>query len=128
MSFFKYDDNDTEPVLTRVCKECKQVKPLTNTFFRNEHHTSKTPFYRAECRVCDRDIKRKLALIKKAAPPKPMQCQCCEKQTTALVVDHDHITHTFRGWICSGCNLGIARLGDNLEGIQKAAVYLNKIK
>jgi Recombination endonuclease VII len=128
MSFFIYDEPYTEQVVTRVCKECNQTKPLTDTFFRNEHHHSKTPFYRAECRVCDRNIKRKLALIKKSAPPKPMQCECCKKQTNLLLIDHDHITHKFRGWICAGCNLGIARLGDDLEGIQNAVVYLSKVK
>lgn len=31
----------------------------------------------------------------------------------------------FRGWLCDRCNVGIGCLGDNLEGVQKAAKYLS---
>tara|TARA_R100000742_G_C4257386_1_gene75248 strand:+ start:391 stop:546 length:156 start_codon:yes stop_codon:yes gene_type:complete len=30
----------------------------------------------------------------------------------------------YRGWLCSNCNTGIGKLGDNIEGVQKAVDYL----
>ena len=39
------------------------------------------------------------------------------------VLDHDHETNLFRGWLCDDCNLGIGKLGDNLEGIMRAVKY-----
>tara|TARA_A200000159_G_C7239023_1_gene303691 strand:+ start:39 stop:185 length:147 start_codon:yes stop_codon:yes gene_type:complete len=41
-----------------------------------------------------------------------------------MVCDHDHNTLKFRGWICDPCNMGIGKLGDDLEGIEKALAYL----
>ena len=42
-------------------------------------------------------------------PPRPAnsQCQCCSA-TAKLMLDHDHATGQFRGWVCAGCN---ARIG-----------------
>jgi len=41
-----------------------------------------------------------------------------------LVVDHDHLTGEFRGHICPLCNQGIGKLGDSVEGVMKALLYL----
>ena len=59
----------------------------------------------------------------KAAPPRPQHCQCCNKQAE-LVPDHYRGTNKFRGWICRSCNLGIGKLGDDIEGITQALNYL----
>ena len=42
------------------------------------------------------------------------------------MLDHDHATHNFRGWLCDGCNIGISRLGDTLEGVKAALTYLQQ--
>lgn len=39
-------------------------------------------------------------------------------------VDHDHDTGEARGVLCSACNLGIGKLGDNVEGLRRALAYL----
>lgn len=58
--------------------------------------------------------------------PCPLVCECCGKPPgkAALALDHDHTTGKFRGWLCHGCNLGIGRLGDSAEGVQRALTYL----
>lgn len=39
-------------------------------------------------------------------------------------VDHDHITSKVRGILCKSCNLGLGKLGDSINGIEKALNYL----
>ena len=53
-------------------------------------------------------------------------CACCGKDNgrRRLNVDHDHKTGTVRGLLCTSCNVGIGALGDSLDGILKAAEYL----
>jgi len=42
------------------------------------------------------------------------------------VLDHDHETGAFRGWLCRNCNSGLGFLGDNAEGLGGALMYLNQ--
>lgn len=39
-------------------------------------------------------------------------------------VDHCHITNRVRGLLCSRCNSGIGKLGDSVDGLRRALVYL----
>lgn len=41
-------------------------------------------------------------------------------------VDHCHETGEVRGLLCNGCNVGIAALGDDIEGVRNALAYLIK--
>jgi hypothetical protein len=61
-------------------------------------------------------------------------CACCQKRMIidvenhrdpdAAVVDHSHVTNELRGIICHDCNIGIGRLGDDLDGVRDAEAYL----
>lgn len=42
----------------------------------------------------------------------------------ALAVDHDHITNTVRGLLCSSCNVGIGHFRDDPQLLQSAIDYL----
>lgn len=61
-------------------------------------------------------------------------CGCCGKEISTdrhseqkkACVDHCHDTKQIRGLLCHSCNMGIGKLGDNLEGVVKAARYLEK--
>lgn len=39
-------------------------------------------------------------------------------------IDHDHATGAVRGMLCSGCNSGMGRLGDDPTSLRRAADYL----
>jgi hypothetical protein len=39
-------------------------------------------------------------------------------------LDHDHITGRARGFLCIPCNTGLGKLGDTLEGLERATLYL----
>jgi len=42
------------------------------------------------------------------------------------VLDHDHDTGRFRGWLCESCNKGIGFMREDIEAILSAADYLRK--
>jgi hypothetical protein len=51
-------------------------------------------------------------------------CAICQ-QEKPLVPDHKHGTTEIRGLLCSSCNTGLGKLGDSIEGLQRALDYLN---
>ena len=65
--------------------------------------------------------------LPKPTRPRPLLCECCGKAESTykrLVLDHDHKTGKFRGWLCTSCNLGIGRLVDDLYSVRRALTYL----
>jgi hypothetical protein len=58
-------------------------------------------------------------------PPPPTDCKCaiCHREAP-LALDHDHETGRFRGYICRDCNMGLGKLGDDLESIRRVLRYL----
>lgn len=53
------------------------------------------------------------------------KCACCRGDLRIKpAVDHCHETMAIRGILCSECNTGIGKLGDNIEGLQRAETYL----
>jgi hypothetical protein len=59
--------------------------------------------------------------------PRPAACECCGGNgKRALSLDHCHSTGQFRGWLCDNCNLGIGKLGDSVEALQRALEYLKR--
>ena len=119
----KFDTNET-----KVCKECGGEFPL-GFFYKNNTTSKKTgeQYYHPRCKVChnNRQIKRYHAMSR-VPYPEDSKCDCCGKETDKLNFDECHETDTHRGWICSPCNLGIGRLGDNEEGILKALEYIRR--
>jgi hypothetical protein len=53
-------------------------------------------------------------------------CDLCGKQADNLHIDHDHSTGQVRGVLCSSCNTGLGKLGDTIEGLQRAITYLER--
>jgi len=114
-------------VKNKKCKICKEVKPLEDF---NKHIGHKDNLD-TRCRSC---VKKQAAVRKRifaGAPPKSKVCDCCGKPSywghgapKSLVLDHDHKTEKFRGWLCDHCNVGIGLLGDDIEGLQMAMAYL----
>ena len=57
-------------------------------------------------------------------------CALCKRHQSEFIrelnVDHDHTTGAIRGLLCNSCNTGLGKLGDNIEGLQRAIEYLKK--
>jgi Recombination endonuclease VII len=56
---------------------------------------------------------------------RPEVCELCNR-TKKLVNDHDHVSGKFRGWLCTGCNVGLGLLGDTAEKIEAALAYIKR--
>ena len=108
------------------CQECHKIFSIT-AFTTGRLRSDGAWFPRKMCRQCATKNIKETRDVRKNAPPQPDRCACCHREKK-LQVDHLHGSTTFRGWLCSGCNTGMGKLGDNLEGILQAAVYLENDK
>jgi hypothetical protein len=108
---------------TKHCPKCNNTKPISEFRIRGEGKTKQRIY--TICKSCEKIVNKITSDLRKSAPPKPNVCDCCKKPTTKFVLDHDHQTSKFRGWLCDGCNIGISRLGDTQEGVKKAYDYLS---
>ena len=63
-----------------------------------------------------------------AGRPRPIHCDVCGALPGkhALHFDHDHATGEFRGWLCSGCNLALGHVNDDIEILDALIVYLSR--
>lgn len=138
LDLFKIEEDSLELLqgeTCRTCKKCNVEKPMS--YFHKAKRSSvniqtNKPtkiFYKRVCIECMKQTHRDLYYLKKKAPPKPTACDCCGidlnvKSGRKAVLDHDHNTNTFRGWLCSFCNLGLGYLNDDVEGVEKALAYL----
>lgn len=115
---------DPDDLKTKKCIVCGIEKPLTEFRERRDGQINYT--HRNDCRECEAQVKREVAVIFKGIPVKPTHCQCCGIKTDKLVRDHCHETKEFRGWICISCNNNLGRFGDTLEKVlEKTMMYAN---
>ena len=109
---------------TQVCKICSKEKHVS---LFPKHIQFKTKLDN-RCKACiKKQTKLRNELKAKWEHLKTDVCDCCGREHhKSLVIDHDHDTLKFRGWICENCNLGIGKLGDNIEGLEQALSYLRR--
>lgn len=108
----------------KICTYCGKRKN-TGSFPKHSMYKDNLD---SRCRKCVKKHSKIRSGLHKTAPPKPAVCECCGKIPYKWVLDHDHSNDKFRGWLCSRCNEGLGKLGDNLDGVIKATNYLIKVK
>jgi hypothetical protein len=141
LDFFRQEEEQPEQkeVHELHCRKCNQMKPLSSfSDCAVRYETEPRPNFSAAvsgtarwCSSCKSEYSRGKLIATKLAgrrPTEPTPCECCGTITAPdkLHLDHDHVTHAFRGWLCRTCNLGIGSLGDNVDGLQRAIAYLRK--
>ena len=109
----------------RECIECHIAFPVT-AFTTRGLRGDRAYYLQSRCRDCSAETQFEKRQVRKNAPPKPNHCNCCHQQTKKLEIDHLHGSTTFRGWLCGNCNKGMGHMGDNLEGVLRSAMYLEK--
>lgn len=55
----------------------------------------------------------------------PSICQVCGG-SYKISLDHCHVTATFRGWLCDGCNRALGNVKDDPKVLRALADYLEK--
>lgn len=119
---------DIEPVEfsgdTQECRVCGKDLPF-DLFPKHSHHKTGID---TRCKKCiKKQTRLRESLKDKYWHLKQDTCDCCGQESNkTLVLDHDHETLAFRGWICDPCNTGIGKLGDNIQGVQNALNYLER--
>ena len=111
--------------MNRKCKKCGQTKklkdfPINNTLASGilRKHT---------CNICrGHQSKVRSKLHKENKRPELIVCPICQKKTYKVVLDHNHSTDEFRGWLCNDCNNGLGKFNDDIVLLRKAIKYLKK--
>ena len=133
------EDNNTDSD-KKVCIKCNRSLALSAFSKRGGEN-----YLRTECKEC---LRKQIALtnqLKKiyGLPPTDYICPICEKSgenviggprqrngkkrnPTPWVVDHDHKTKEFRGWLCHKCNRGLGTFDDNIDMLLRAINYLSR--
>lgn len=134
----------------KVCCKCKEMKSL-DLFYKRKWTKRNPSTHRSWCKECERNgnaasrsngheyrknwkLKRNFGITLEDYEAMREQqggkCAICGRSpgdTTMkydLAVDHCHETGVIRGLLCSDCNIGLGKLGDNLHGLRRAVNYL----
>ena len=109
----------------RTCKKCGETKPLID-FHVDRTYQSGHVLRRHTCAKCSNAQNRLRKQLKKDNPlPLDNACELCGKTTDrSLMLDHDHVTGEFRGWLCHDCNTALGKFYDDIKLLRKAIKYL----
>jgi hypothetical protein len=115
----------------KVCSKCKHTLP-TSHFSPSGGGT----YLRSECKSCNKELYKVRRHLKSlhGQPPAGYSCPICgcdEEEAagrggnaSAWVLDHDHDTDDFRGWLCHSCNRALGCFNDDVPRMQRAIKYI----
>jgi len=122
----------------KICSRCGKRKHETE-FAKNQYRKGSIIVRRAYCKECGNKIKPisskdKVAYEQKYLRPKIgtiFQCPICGRKReiwhkNQICLDHNHETGEIRGYICGDCNASIGRIGENIETLERAILWLKK--
>ncbi len=119
----------------KICNVCHKLLD-TSIFDKNQNGINNRTVRRPSCKDCRKIIdgvnmtlKTKKEWDKTKPKEVPFECPVCKKRTIAgvtskVVLDHNHINGSARGWICDSCNTGIGRFKDDESIVIRALEYL----
>lgn len=114
-----------EPIVDENFPMCRKCGVRNSKYDFREMSGRGALTWCVECTQQYNTLKNKASKGRKA--PDDNKCACCgEISEFKLLLDHDHETGVFRGWICRSCNSGIGNLGDDIPGLEQAIKYLEK--
>ena len=145
LEFFKNEISIDTSQGVRVCHKCKVEKPLsafkdgtTRSYYAPDEEKIKG-------NVCKRciNLNRKRVEYLKTMHPLPDETYTCpictksrgdlvadqkpeKKYFSTFVLDHDHNTGEFRGYICWKCNSALGFLEDKISNVRRALDFLER--
>tara|TARA_R110000803_G_C11760597_1_gene293865 strand:- start:40 stop:561 length:522 start_codon:yes stop_codon:yes gene_type:complete len=115
----KHKDGIYKWYLGKKCKKCNMKETQEGVKNRSKFPYPKDKNYK--CPICNKNSHTisndKVIVDKDYNVYEGLLIRC-------FVLDHDHITGKVRGYICSGCNQAMGKMGDNIEGLDRAIKYL----
>tara|TARA_R100001510_G_C7523268_1_gene117857 strand:- start:38 stop:481 length:444 start_codon:yes stop_codon:yes gene_type:complete len=133
---FELEDYDLGAGEGKVCSKCNQYLPLS----RFSWHSGGN-YLRPECKSCNNELSKVREALRReyGMPDKGYICPICNHTEEAVagkgntkngawVIDHCHITDTFRGWLCHKCNRSLGGFDDDEDMLGRAIDYLKKHK
>ena len=140
--------------MTKVCKKCKQEKPLSE--YSHKRQKNRLPGLQPRCKSCasedtkqwtiknkntyrERYLQRTYKISENEYKSRLLfqnnQCLLCGVEfnldswgADSPVVDHCHSTNKVRGILCNECNRGLGYFHDNQQTLTKAIKYLEENK
>lgn len=111
---------------SRDCRKCGATLALAR-FPVNVTLGSGHVLYKHTCGACRAQQHRDRARLHRAhARPPTGACPICRRTTSAWVLDHDHATREFRGWLCNDCNTALGKFSDDADTLRRAVHYLQR--
>jgi hypothetical protein len=109
----------------RTCTKCGNEREVTDFAFHGQQMRGGKRYRAHTCKVCMREYNRLMRQLHKTVGPRSPNCELCHR-IGQVVLDHDHTTGEFRGWLCLTCNCGLGKLGDTIQGLRRAITYLER--
>tara|TARA_R110002051_G_C8622703_1_gene483602 strand:- start:543 stop:968 length:426 start_codon:yes stop_codon:yes gene_type:complete len=110
---------------TKTCTKCGEVKSVDDFHIAQVTNVGGICRVKGRCKTCcnkQRNVTRNII----PEWPKPELCEMSNCKRVAKHPDHDHKTEKFRGWLCTECNTGFGKLGDNWQSAQDLFNYARK--
>jgi hypothetical protein len=109
----------------RTCTTCSEEREVTDFALCGQRMRGGERYRASKCKFCKREYDQLMRQLRKAVGPPSPNCDIC-RRIGQVVLDHDHVTGEFRGWLCGTCNSGLGGLGDNIQGLHRAIAYLER--
>ena len=107
-----------------LCKVCHRDLPPDRFYCTGHYSITGEPRLKNTCKPCENQQNIMVKRLRRKHPRETDKCAICNRKTK-LLLDHCHKSGVFRGFLCTPCNTGIALLGDNKEGVERALRYLS---
>lgn len=119
--------------MTATCAACGPVRIVRNgkgircwvAFYagrKRRYHERKAAGY---VRPRDLKVRHKRQAYTYHSGDRAPACEICLVECKT-VYDHDHVSLSFRGWLCSQCNSGLGMFKESITVMKQAIAYLER--
>ena len=113
--------------MNRTCRICKINKPIEEMVIAVT--SLKKIHYKSVCKICQSISQKITSQLKKENeyPNSDYRCPICGGDSPKWYLDHSWETGEFRAWLCNSCNIGLGQFRDDIDLLNKAIAYLDRI-
>lgn len=130
-----YKDSSRSDGLQKLCKPCDNDRVRERkkrTGYKESPEKSKRWRAKNKSKTRFQRIKRKYNIDEEGfndiLESQGNSCEICKSSEWLPVVDHDHLTGSVRGLLCSNCNTALGLLKENEDSVMGLLNYIRKYK